>query len=146
MLRTVDMILGFTQLQIGDFNINPRKMDINQLLVNIEKQYREKAKQKGILFEFKPGGRSHIVKADENSILTVFAHLIDNAVKFTRKGKVSIIIEDTELSTLVYIKDTGIGMSLDFQQHLYEPYSQQSIGRSRDFEGLGLGLSIVKNC
>lgn len=144
LLKTVDTILNFTQLQMGDFSISPKQINLSNLLANIERQYRVKAEQKGIRIDFLPENQVHIVNADENSVLTAFAHLIDNAVKFTPSGKVLITIKETDQNTIVTIEDSGVGMSQDYQKHLFEPYSQQSIGRERDFEGLGLGLSIVK--
>ena len=72
--------------------------------------------------------------------------MIDNAIKYTKKGKIEILLsKNTVGNNVVEIKDTGIGISEEFQAKLFEPFVQEDQGFKRNFEGNGLGLALVKN-
>jgi signal transduction histidine kinase len=83
---------------------------------------------------------------DKESIYQVFVNLMDNAVKYTQKGSVSINVEKNEdaQEVKVTIEDSGIGISQEFLDKMFEPFTQEDRGYSRRYEGNGLGLSLVK--
>jgi signal transduction histidine kinase len=71
--------------------------------------------------------------------------LIDNAVKYTIKGKVEIVLEKNKLGiVIVEVKDTGIGISKEYIPRIFEPFTQEDHGYTRSFEGNGIGLALVK--
>ncbi|MBN8545928.1 MAG: PAS domain S-box protein [Ignavibacteria bacterium] len=144
LINTVDMILNFTRLQHGDQEIRPTQFRLTNILTNIEKQYKPLASAKGLILKLKSSTAKDTILADENSVLAIFVHLLDNAVKFTQFGKISIEIFENSPDICVKIEDTGIGISETYQKRLFEPYSQQESGLDRGYEGLGLGLPIVK--
>ena len=89
--------------------------------------------------------KNNSIKCDEYSIHQIFSNLIDNAVKYTASG--SVIIElrkDKDNKIEVEVKDTGIGISEDYLQNLFLPFSQEEQGYTRKFDGNGLGLALVK--
>jgi signal transduction histidine kinase len=85
------------------------------------------------------------ITGDKYTVNQVFQNLIDNAVKYTKKGKVDIIIESEGENVCVKIADTGIGMSPEYLKEIFIPFSQEDVGQKREFEGNGLGLALVKN-
>jgi signal transduction histidine kinase len=85
------------------------------------------------------------VLSDEYSITQIFANLIDNAIKYTKKGKVEILLEKNKTGNItVEVKDTGIGINKEFLPRIFEPFTQEEQGYTRSFEGNGLGLALVK--
>jgi len=72
------------------------------------------------------------------------SNLIDNAVKYTEKGEISILVKQRSDQYILTIKDTGIGISKDYRDRLFEVFSQESEGFTKKFQGIGLGMSIVK--
>ena len=85
------------------------------------------------------------ILADEYSIMQIFANLIDNAIKYTKKGKVEILLTKNKSgNVMVEVKDTGIGMSKEFLPKIFEPFVQEEQGYSRSYEGNGLGLALTK--
>ncbi len=87
-----------------------------------------------------------IILGDNYSLTQLFANLVDNAIKYTLSGNVSIITENRTPDTVtIYIKDTGIGISEEFLPNLFDPFSQEEVGYTRHFEGNGLGLALVKS-
>jgi CheY-like chemotaxis protein len=79
---------------------------------------------------------------DEYSFTNSVSQLINNAIKFSNKGeiKVSLFIENNQLK--INVKDEGIGISKEFENEVFEPYTQEDIGYNRSYEGIGLGLSL----
>jgi len=86
-----------------------------------------------------------IVSGDKYSLHQIFTNLIDNSIKFTNRGKITVnTSRDIRDRVVVNITDTGIGISEDFLPYLFDIFSQEDQGYSRRYEGNGLGLSLVK--
>ncbi len=145
-MRTVDAILEMSQIQTGNIEINSEKLDLEKdILKPILREFQLKAESKKLGFEFKNNSPDQKILGDKYMLSQVFIHLIDNAIKFTPKGKVEIIIfSNSNQQPCVSVKDTGIGISEEYQSKLYSPFSQEDTGYTRRFEGNGLGLAIVK--
>ena len=76
----------------------------------------------------------------------IFSNLLYNAVKFTNIGEVEVLFSKTDKQNLlVQIKDTGIGIEPEFLPHIFEIFTQEDRGHTRQFEGNGLGLALVKS-
>ncbi|MCK5086899.1 MAG: hybrid sensor histidine kinase/response regulator, partial [Melioribacteraceae bacterium] len=71
-------------------------------------------------------------------------NLLNNALKYTAKGKIELSLKQSSKHGIVEVKDSGIGISDEYLPKLYAPFSQEEQGYSRKFEGNGLGLSLVK--
>ncbi len=146
-IRTVDLILNVAELQTSGYKPLFEKIDLNlDVLYKLYQEYLPSAKQKGLEFLYTCKEKVAIVNADGYSIAQIFANLIDNAIKYTIKGKVEILLgKNTNSEIFVEVKDTGIGMSKEFQQKLFEPFTQEEQGYTRSYDGSGLGLALVKN-
>ena len=71
--------------------------------------------------------------------------MIDNAIKYTKKGKVEILLGKNKTNNIIVeVKDTGIGISKEFLPRLFEVFAQEERGYTRSFDGNGLGLALVK--
>ncbi|HEX2865538.1 MAG TPA: PAS domain S-box protein [Ignavibacteriales bacterium] len=145
--RTIDMILSMSQLQSGSYEMNPRKLNLkSDILDSLFKEFENQAKLKEL--EFSLSGESsedEVITGDPYSLTQLFQNLIDNAIKYTRKGKVEILISNGKPDkTSVTIRDTGIGISEEYIPKLFSPFSQEETGYTRRFEGNGLGLALVK--
>ncbi|QLG47189.1 response regulator [Costertonia aggregata] len=87
---------------------------------------------------------------DPLKLSQIFINLVGNALKFTKNGQVTVITklikkDDEEVSVYFEVKDTGIGISKDFQKNIFESFEQGSIQINREYGGTGLGLTIVKS-
>ena len=145
-IRTIDLILDVSELQTGVFKPSLKEIDINSKVLNkLFNEFRPAAVNKGLDLIFKCETKESKVIADEYSITQIFANLIDNAVKYTKKGKVEILLTKNEGGDIIVeVRDTGIGMNKDFLPHIFEPFVQEEKGYTRTFDGNGLGLSLVK--
>jgi signal transduction histidine kinase/PAS domain-containing protein len=143
-VRTVDLILNMSEIQNGDYSPSKKEVNIFDIVQQIYYQLKPQAKLKNLDFQLKNFNQDLTVVTDDYAINQVFSNLIDNAIKFTEKGKVVVEYNQNENFHNIAIKDTGIGISKDYIPHLFTPFSQEEHGYTRRFEGNGLGLALVK--
>jgi signal transduction histidine kinase len=85
------------------------------------------------------------IKTDEYALNQIIINLLDNAVKYTKEGAVSLnLITNENNNHTIEIADTGIGMSEEYLQDIFTPFSQEEHGYSRRYDGTGLGMALVK--
>ena len=145
-IRTIDLILNVAEIQTSGYKPIFSKIDLDsEILKKLFIENQHSAKQKGLELIYKCEVKGTKILADEYSIMQIFANLIDNAIKYTKKGKVEILLGKNKTgNTFVEVKDTGIGISKEFLLKLFEPFTQEEQGYSRSFEGNGLGLTLTK--
>jgi PAS domain S-box-containing protein len=145
LMRTVDMILNISRMQVGDFRFQPARHDLIPLLNRITEEFRLKAQEKNLALTCHCDFRSAFLHFDEYYISQVFANLIENAIKYSNGGSISLLLTaDEDGMARVDVTDTGVGIAEEFLPYVFEPYSQEEIGYSRSYEGLGLGLALVR--
>lgn len=145
LIRTVDMILNYSRLQTGQFPVKPEKIELSSICENLVNEFTNAAKNKRLKLLFKNRcDNSTTIFADEFSITQAISNLIDNAIKYTNEGFIDVILYNgSEGEILLNIEDSGIGISENYQNHIFEPYRQEQMGYGRAYEGVGLGLSMV---
>ncbi len=142
-IRTVDSILNMSDLQLGTYQVSKRKLDVVTLLRILVAEFENIARDKKIGLRFKADVDKKLIHIDEYALSQIVANLLDNAIKYTRKGFVEVIFQVKEKMT-IKIKDTGIGISEDYLPKLFTPFTQEEQGYTRSYDGNGLGLALVK--
>jgi len=145
LMKTVDSILNIARFESGDFKISPTEFSLSDFLTRIVNEYKHFADKKNLDLTFtNQCGNVHVL-ADSYCFSQALGNLLDNAIKFTPRGSVQVhLYYDLEEKPCIDVKDTGIGISREYMDKLYEPYTQEEFGYSRRFEGIGLGLALVK--
>jgi PAS domain S-box-containing protein len=146
-IRTVDLIINAAELQTNNYEPHFVKIDLNsEIFDKLFQEHQHSAKLKGLDIKYTCKKKDTKITVDEYSVTQIFANLIDNAIKYTKKGKVEILLDRNEAGNIVVeIKDTGIGISKEFLPKLFKPFVQEEHGYTRSFDGNGLGLALVKN-
>lgn len=145
LMSTIDMILNFSRLQVGEYPTNPAHLHLQKILDKLFNQYQPMASEKGLTLYRNYAASDDSIFADEASILSSIGNIVDNAIKFSHKGQVSLTTyKNAENELCVEIRDEGIGISDEYINRLFEPYTQELTGFGRGYEGVGLGLSIAK--
>ncbi len=146
-IRTIDMILNYSRIQTGEFPISPDQIELSLICENLVKEFTTAAKSKWLELSFENRcGKTITIFSDEYSVTNAISNLIDNAIKYTNEGAIEVILYSGKNDeVLLDIKDSGIGIGEEYQKHVFEPYQQEQIGYGRAYEGIGLGLSMVKN-
>ena len=144
-IRTVDLILNMSELQSGGYKIKPRNINLcNGVLEQMVNEYKNRAHEKGLQFEVNCKLKEIYIFADYHAVNQIISNLLNNALKYTAKGKIELSLKQSSKHGIVEVKDSGIGISDEYLPKLYAPFSQEEQGYSRKFEGNGLGLSLVK--
>jgi PAS domain S-box-containing protein len=146
LVRTIELILNLSRIQTGNFDTHFKEFDINKdLLEDLTFEFFSRAKMKNISLTYQNKAEKTRIIADHYSTEQIFLNLIDNAIKYTSEGEVTIEITNKKDNIVcVSICDTGIGISSEFLPYLFNPFSQEDMGMTRHFEGTGLGLALVK--
>ena len=151
LLTLINDVLDFNKIESGKIAFENIKFNLNELMYNICGAQIIKAEEKGLDFQLSIDNfiRYHYIIGDPTRLSQIIFNLISNAIKFTARGKITVLvscIEDrhNEATLLFSVKDTGIGIAHDKQTIIFEPFTQESITTTRQFGGTGLGLAIVK--
>ncbi|MCL4551133.1 MAG: GAF domain-containing sensor histidine kinase [Bacteroidetes bacterium] len=145
-IRTVDEIMELSEIRSGYYEIHPEPIKLEEdILVKVIKNFKHAVEKKNIYLVYDKTTDKNEINCDKFMITQIFQEIIDNAVKFTSKGDVRIRqFTNAEGKLTVTVKDTGIGMSEEYLEHIFEPFSQEYTGYTRKFEGNGLALALVK--
>ncbi|MCW8850163.1 MAG: PAS domain S-box protein [Melioribacteraceae bacterium] len=145
LIRTVDSILNMSQIQAGTFEIVKQSVNLDKdILEPAFSEFKVEAKNKGLQLKVIKEASSD-VQGDLYSLGQLFTNLVDNAIKYTNKGEVIIkTYKNVDGALCVDISDTGIGISEAFLENLFNPFTQETQGYTRRFDGNGLGLALVK--
>ena len=91
-------------------------------------------------------GKSAYVNANREMMNELLYNLCDNAIRYNKKGgRVDVLVEETDTEVVLSVKDTGIGISKEHQERIFERFYRVDKSHSRQIGGTGLGLSIVKH-
>jgi PAS domain S-box-containing protein len=145
LIRTVDMILNYSRLQVGEFPLFIKNIELSSLCVKLVTEFTTAARKKLLDITFLNNYGNAKLFADRYSIIMAVSNLIDNAIKYTRKGFIKVILHrGVKDEIMIDIIDTGIGINKESLENIFEPYRQVQMGYGRAYEGIGLGLSLVK--
>lgn len=145
LIRTIDLLLNMSEIQTGTYDYKPIELDLdNDILQPLitEQVYLAKSKNLNLVYDNK--SNNSIIFGDSYSVYQIFSNLIDNAIKFTNKGTIKILLYNENENVVCKVEDSGIGISEEYLPILFTPFSQEQQGYTRSFEGNGLGLALVK--
>lgn len=144
-LRLVNNLLDITRVNSGRINIHKRNIDMVFLTGEITKSVSNYAAQKNITVSFKSISKSKIIGIDDEKYERILLNLLSNAIKFTPEGKsVDVSLSIKKGQVYVKVKDMGIGIPEDKMKVIFERFGQVDSSLSRQAEGAGIGLSLVK--
>ncbi len=148
LLTTLDGVLILTQLESKEYKLNICRTNLSELIISTLPSFVKLAKAKGLEFNTQIRDENVFSEIDFTLIQKALNNLIDNAIKFTRVGCISVeldnIVKEDKKWAQIIIKDTGAGIELKYQEVIFEAFRQASEGYTRDFEGMGIGLTISK--
>ena len=147
----VSDVLDYSKLEDGRLTISKHPFNLHNLIKDVDSVQRMRVVKKGLTFNKKISQQlPEFVDSDPYRLTQVLNNLIDNAIKFTDVGSVSLKVVFEEQGgnkglLNFEVADTGVGIALEAQEDLFSVYSQVSSVSSRNFQGTGLGLAICKN-
>ena len=150
LLTVINDILDFSKIEADKISIESIDIELRELLDDVMSLHAASAEEKGLdlVLIFSKDVPVRLL-GDPARITQVVSNLVGNAIKFTQHGEVLVqvnLLEKTEKDVLVdiSIKDSGIGISAEAQERLFQPFSQADASTTRNYGGTGLGLIISK--
>jgi signal transduction histidine kinase/CheY-like chemotaxis protein len=145
LLRVVNDILDFSQLQAGRLALREEKFSLADAIRRAATPFVEIANQKGLVFlvELDAVKRTW-VKGDGQRLQQVIRNLLDNAFKFTAEGSVKLRVQKAGTDILFEVQDTGIGIAEERRQQIFHRFEHADTQTNRQYGGTGLGLSICE--
>jgi len=145
LMRTLDSVLQLSKLEAGISEIERKEVDLARLTRETVELLRPSAEEKDVALDTKLPGGPVTGMWNEGALNRIAENLIENAIKFTPEdGTVTVRLREDQEATVLAIEDTGVGIAESAQAEIFEAFQQESEGLGREFEGSGLGLSIVK--
>lgn len=135
-----------SQINAGAFEPKFELVNLNQLVESVINKWRPKAEQKSLALTLRAGKAPVYIRGDEYSLSQAINNPVNNAVVYTVSGGVRVTLQKRKGLLYLTIKDTGIGMSKDFQKQMFKPFTQESTGHTKKYQGLGQGLNLTKRC
>ena len=150
LLGVINDILDFSKIEAGKLTIESIEFELDKVLENVAILITQKASNQGLelLFDIDPNLPTNFI-GDPLRLGQILINYANNAVKFTKKGEIRIIVRLQEYhqeSVVLYlaVQDTGIGITPEQQKNLFNSFQQADTSTTRKFGGTGLGLAICK--
>lgn len=144
-LRLVNNIIDITKIDSGYFDISEKNINIINLVENITLSVADYIENKGISLIFDTEIEEKIIACDPEKIERIILNVLSNAVKFTPVGgRIMVLMKESPESICIRIKDTGRGIPEEKLNLIFERFMQVDKSLTRDHEGSGIGLSLVK--
>jgi CheY-like chemotaxis protein len=149
LLGIVNDILDVARVESGKLDLNPRSFDLKRLLTEIYDMFSLTTADKGLKLRFEMSTIQYpYLNGDPLRLRQILVNLLGNAIKFTERGEVLLLINERRNGDAVYteftVVDTGIGITEAQQRRLFTPFNQADGSTTRRYGGTGLGLSISK--
>ena len=149
LLDIINEILDFSRIESGAFILNPSFFSISSLLHDTCLPLQLRAQQKQLTFRWELAAEvPDLLFGDAGRLRQIMLNLIGNAIKFTEQGEVlvSVSLQSTapagQVNLLFTVRDTGIGIPLEKQASIFQPFQQADSSITRSYGGTGLGLTI----
>ncbi len=143
--RLVDLVnnlLNVSKIESGEINISFERVDVSEFLKRTIEEMRVVADRNDLYLNLDLG-ESFLVSMDKDKIRQAILNIIDNAVKYTEKGGITVRLKKKTDSALIEVSDTGKGMTSEDIESIFESFSRGSAGNLMNTEGAGLGLYIA---
>ncbi|MFN6515183.1 MAG: ATP-binding protein [Nostoc sp. CreGUA01] len=137
-------ILTLTRAEAGKLEFNPELIDLEGFCINLIEDFQFSNQQKHTIQFISQGNCTH-AKLDENLLYSILSNLLSNAIKYSFSEKTIFLTLSCETDAIYFqVKDSGIGIPVEFQGHLFEPFHRAN--NVSKIVGSGLGLAVVKKC
>jgi signal transduction histidine kinase len=145
LMQVVNDIMDFSQLQAGQLRLNPADFDLSALLQELKKRHGDKAQNKGLTLciESDPDlpARLH---GDRLRLLQIINNLVDNAIKFTHAGQVTVKLLPQGDQLRIEVHDAGRGIAVERQPYIFRRFEHADLQTNRAYGGTGLGLTLCE--
>ncbi|MFD2655086.1 sensor histidine kinase [Gracilibacillus thailandensis] len=141
----MDDLTDLSKIEEGKIDLNKEDINMNKLAEEMIRRSQFRASEKGLSLHLDIPDSTIFLFADKNRLDQVLTNLVENAVRYTEKGNITLAVTEERNDVIMQVKDTGIGIKEEDIPYLFERFYRVDKSRSRANGGTGLGLAIVKN-
>lgn len=142
LLALIDEVLDIADIDAGRLSVEPQPVAVSSVVNDAVARVMAPAEKNGNRIEVEIAGGVNTIKTDPRRLSTVLGHLLSNAVKFTKNGRIDVVVQPGEKEIEIAVADTGIGMTPEQTSQAFEAFTQADGSSTRRFGGTGLGLTI----
>jgi PAS domain S-box-containing protein len=144
LLDLINDILDLSKIEAGQLQVHPEPFDLAASIERVCSAVRPLAGQKALALDLSLDPLLGTISSDRRRVEQVMMNLLDNAVKFTPAGRITVTARRLADCVAITVADTGIGITSGDQDSLFQPFRQIDSGLTRQHEGTGLGLAICR--
>jgi PAS domain S-box-containing protein len=145
LVNTITNYMDMSLIVSGNMSVKSKNINIAAVLDTVYKKSSPKCSKKNLDFiKQVPSDLKIQIITDDVLLEKALDHLVDNAVKFTDKGRITLGIRNSENEIELFVQDTGSGIDQEIQSSVFQIFMQEDLADTRGYEGSGLGLSITK--
>lgn len=145
MQRIVDDLLDLSRIESGGWVPNPVTLDVGAVVDDAMTRLRPSAESKGIALEARIDPAARQLFADRTALSQILSNLLENAIRYTARGSVTVLTSPASGGVNLSVVDTGSGIGPDHLPRIFERFYRADSGRARQTGGTGLGLAIVRH-
>jgi len=147
--RLVNTITDYMDIALiisDNMNVSLKSVNVMQVLTGLKNKFWNLCNEKKLALNLiiPPENESFCIQTDPELFLKIISHLLDNAIKFTREGSITMGFSVGLDKIDFFCKDTGIGIEQEAKERIFESFVQENVTSTRGHEGSGLGLSIIR--
>jgi PAS domain S-box-containing protein len=146
LLNTVDQTLMVSRIHAGEYTMRRDPYHLQSRLPHLVDSFRELAQSKDLDLAVRFDTDDVYLLIDKDSFESALENILDNAIKYTDNGGVVVVVSWRDPHLVIEVIDSGVGMSEKYLARACEPFSQETMGYTRQYSGLGLGLTLAKAC
>src|SRR5438552_887696 len=140
----IDDILDLAKIEAGKMQFTLEPLPLSEVVQEVTQQIEPMFRRKSLTYTVDLGREAPTVVSDRTKLKQVLLNLLSNAMKFTNRGGVSIVVRSHAMGVRIEVKDTGIGIKPEHLSVIWEDFRQVDQSRTREYGGTGLGLSITR--
>jgi signal transduction histidine kinase len=144
LIKLVNDILSVSKIEAGEMEMNWEKEDLREIIKEVISELSIKAKEKSLYLKFEEPKEFPKILLDREKIRQVILNLVDNAIRYTQKGGVTVKLQMANEKLQIVVSDTGEGLTKEEKEKLFERFSRGTAGTKFWTEGAGLGLYIAR--
>ena len=141
MLRMIEQLLDLSRLEAGEYRLQLSMIDLDELLSYVEAMFGKRATEQGVQLRFEAAADAPVIEADYDRLVQVLNNLLDNALRHTSDGSVTVSARHVDDGLEISVADTGEGIAPNDLNRLFDRFWQPA---SRSGPGAGLGLAISR--
>ena len=143
LIKLVNDLLNLSRIESGKIKLELQDVQIRKIVESVIEELQIKAHEKSLQLIFQ-GQAIPVIQADESKVRNVIMNLVDNAIRYTEKGSITVFVEKVGEKIQIRVVDTGAGMEGEDLEELFESFSRGQAGTQLWTEGTGLGLYVAR--